>query len=141
MILIFFVGIRVTPRSLGRARLGGIVARLLSEPSLNLVGARMLEPSPQMQKEYVDILKETALEDNYVDNYESAVIHFVENNLSREKCISKGHNNRTMWLLFSGENTVKDLNRLIGNNVPGPEDAGRTIRSTFGDLFLKEGSA
>jgi nucleoside diphosphate kinase len=130
----------ITPRSIAKARVGGIIARLLSTPGLTLVGARMYAPSVEFQKEYVKILEDAGKEDGYVDKYEQALVDFVANNLTEEQCLSEGIHNRCLLLLFKGKNTLQTLINVIGVNLPKPSEYGKTIRGTYGEYSESNGT-
>ena len=46
----------ITPYSLHKSRTGGILARLISRTSLEMVGARMFAPSPELVHEYSNVI-------------------------------------------------------------------------------------
>eukprot|EP01102_Stenamoeba_stenopodia_P017340 TRINITY_DN6196_c0_g1_i4.p1 TRINITY_DN6196_c0_g1~~TRINITY_DN6196_c0_g1_i4.p1 ORF type:complete len:452 (+),score=80.84 TRINITY_DN6196_c0_g1_i4:152-1507(+) len=126
----------ITPKSLAKSHTGGIVARLLSTPGLELVGARMLKPSDSFRTEFVSIMQEAAYEDQIIEPYEEALIRYVEKGLSDTDCNEEGIENKLMMLLFAGPKARTTLIQVIGDNVPPPAEYGRTIRGTYGDYSL-----
>jgi len=123
----------LTPKSLAKARVGGILARLLSTPGLNFVGARMISPSHDLLLEWGSIIRECAQEDNYIDDFEEAHTNYVEIDLRADVCASKGIPHQIMLLLFSGHDTRKKLDEVVGENLPPPSKYGLTIRGAYGD--------
>ncbi|MBM4032702.1 MAG: nucleoside-diphosphate kinase [Planctomycetes bacterium] len=117
----------ITPYSLLKSRTGGIISRLLSA-NLEVEAARMMAPSDEFVDRYKDLLarqdiqspvKETLLD--YCDAY------LRPNN-------RLGISNRTMLLLFRGENAAQALNNIVGPISRAPR--GDTIRGTHGDYVL-----
>src|SRR4051812_32442628 len=46
----------ITPYSLHKSRTGGILARLITRTGLELVGARMFAPSPELVSRYSEVI-------------------------------------------------------------------------------------
>ena len=46
----------ITPYSLHKSRTGGILARLITRTGLDLAGARMFAPSPELVREYSNMI-------------------------------------------------------------------------------------
>ena len=46
----------VTPYTLSKSRTGGILARLITRTGLELVGARMFAPSPELARRYAEVI-------------------------------------------------------------------------------------
>jgi nucleoside diphosphate kinase len=128
----------VTPESLAKARVGGIIARLFATPGLEVVGSRMYAPSQGLQKELVQVLERAGAEDGNVDNYEQALIDFVAGSLGREQCAAKGIHHAMLLLLFKGTGARRTLERVVGENLPPAAEWGRTIRGTYGDYALAQ---
>ena len=49
----------ITPYTLHKSRTGGILARLITRTGLELVGARMFAPSPELVQEYSKVIVST----------------------------------------------------------------------------------
>jgi hypothetical protein len=64
------------------------------------------------------------------DRYEQALVDFVSKRLSKASCEARGINNRTLFLLFKGQDTMRRLREVIGDNLPPPDEYGKTIRGT-----------
>jgi len=117
----------ITPYSLLKSRTGGIIGRLLFLTDLEFVGARMYQPSDELVDRYIETIRaqniEKAVEDlfvNYVNDF------FRRNN-------RLGISNRTLLLLFKGENAVVKLRRVVGSVSRQVE--GDTVRGTYGDYL------
>ncbi len=117
----------INPYTLRKSRTGGVISRLLSRVSLELVGARMFAPSREMVREYCRsmIPKKKGAE----GKIELAFRNYVKNNYYSDP--KTGSRNRVMFLLFKGENAVRELRRVVGHTTR--ETRGETIRDTYGD--------
>jgi len=109
---------------------------MLATPGIRLLGARMLFPSAELRRHFVNILKEASNEDNVIDPYEDALIHYVDQSLTEETNRLQALPNRLMFLLLSGPDIFEKLNALIGENLPPPNRFGMTIRGTYGDYSI-----
>jgi len=125
--------ILITPYSILKSRTGGIIGRLLSASDLEFVGARMLSPSDGFVDEYLDSIRESPIE----QDVKAAMVEYVDKNMRRSNRL--GVTNRTLLMLFRGENAVAKL----GKNVVGSPIQARTsadnVRSTFGDYVVADG--
>ncbi len=118
----------ITPYSLLKSRTGGIISRLLSLSDLELVGARMYTPSDEFVDEYCKSIETQSI--NPI--WKKALIKYVNDKLRKNNKL--GISNRTMFLLFEGEDAVN----ILHNNVIGPISEhlkGDTIRGTYGDCI------
>ncbi|RME93791.1 MAG: nucleoside-diphosphate kinase [Verrucomicrobia bacterium] len=122
----------LTPHSLLRSRTGGIITRLIARTGLDLVGARMFAPSPELVKEYA----ETVISKN--DPQEPRVQELLRDYVLQQFAPdSTGRRKRVMMLLFHGEDAVRKVRDVVGFFVPG-KYSGQSIRDTYGDLVLDE---
>ncbi len=122
----------ITPYSLLKSKTGGIISRLLSLSDLELVGARMYTPSD----EFVDKYCETIEEQDIKPLWKKALIEYVNDKLRKNNRF--GISNRTMFLLFEGEDAIN----ILHNNVIGSISEhlkGDTIRGTYGDCIMING--
>jgi len=126
----------ITPRSLIKGQEGGIIARLLVQPDLRLVGTRMFSPSEAFVDEYIKIHEKTFRPVAF-----KPFVQFIEDNLRPSVAGPKGLPNHVLFMLFSGRNARSTLNRTIGNYLPDPRVGmvGRTIRGAYGD-FIRDDS-
>ena len=104
-------------------------ARLLSVPGLELVGARMLQPSDAFVDEYVDTMKKNASE----TEFKHTMMDFVDTELRYDGSTDRGYPNWMMMLLFKGENARSKLSVQVGAHSPHSAALGTTIRGAFGD--------
>lgn len=123
----------IPPYSLLKSRTGGIIGRLLSLARSELIGVRMYAPSDEFVDAYIRVLEESS-QDNRI---RKAFVDYVDQNLRPENIL--GVLNRTMLLLFRGENAIRDVSDVVGNITSEPQ--GNTIRGTYGDfLFHPDGT-
>jgi len=118
----------ITPYSLHKSRTGGIIGRLFLFSNLEFVGARMYAPSHAFVDEYSETIEKTQMD----EPTRRALKRYINENLRPGGRL--GFSNRTMLLLFRGENAVKHLR----DNVIGPlahTSMGDTIRGTYGDFI------
>jgi hypothetical protein len=109
---------------------GGILARLLATPGLQLIGSRMYQPSEAFVDEYIQVHKETFQPKPFVP-----FLEFLDTNLRHDAAMRRGMPNHLMFLLFSGKNARSKLTEVIGDHLPDPRVGmiGRTIRGAYGD--------
>ena len=123
----------ITPYSLHKSRTGGILSRLLSRTGLELAGARMFAPSPELVQKYSEAT--ISANDPQDRRIQELIYQYILQNLSPDP--KTGHRRRVMMLLFRGEDAVRKTRSVIGNI--GPERrGGETIRDTYGDLIIDD---
>src|SRR5213594_3590864 len=123
----------ITPYSLHKSRTGGILARLISRTSLEMVGARMFAPSPDLVQEYSRaIVSDNDPQDRRI---QELIRDYILQNLSPDPKTKRRR--RVMVLLFQGEDAVRKVRSVVGNISP-ERRGGETIRDTYGDLILDE---
>ncbi|MBE3133883.1 MAG: nucleoside-diphosphate kinase, partial [Acidobacteria bacterium] len=117
----------ITPYSLHKSRTGGIIGRLVSLSSLDLVGIHMFAPSDAWVDQYLQILRKSDLG----NPVREAFIRYVDENLRRRNPL--GLSNRCLVLLFRGENALAHLmDDVVGH--ASPKVTGHTVRGTYGDF-------
>jgi nucleoside diphosphate kinase len=126
----------INPYTIYKSRTGGVLARLLTRTSLDLVGAQMFAPSQALIDEYSqNIVTEADPQDRHV---QELIRDYVKENLAPDP--STGLRERVMILLFRGENAVRRIRETVGTfktNFLG----GESIRDTYGDIvFNRDGS-
>ncbi|MDR2767845.1 MAG: nucleoside-diphosphate kinase [Treponema sp.] len=118
--------VMVTPYTIAKSRTGGVIARLLSQLDLELVGAQMVAPSASFVKAYADLLREQKA---------PLLSDYVEQNL-----FSFGRSHRTLLLLFKGRDPCAKLSDIVGaiyaENRSIESLTGETIRDTYADLIV-----
>lgn len=117
----------VTPYSIRKARTGGILSRLISRTSLDLVAARMFAPSAELVREYAETL--VTSETDSQRKVQEKLKEYVITNFSP----SGSGRPRVLMLLFKGENAVSKIRAAVGH-ILHESATGDTIRDTFGDF-------
>ena len=124
----------ITPYTLYKSRTGGILARLITRTGLELAGARMFAPSPELVQKYSEaILSANDPQDRRI---QELIRDYILKNLAPDP--KTGRRRRVMMLLFKGEDAVRKVRSVIGN-ISAERRGGETIRDTYGDLVLDEG--
>jgi nucleoside diphosphate kinase len=117
----------ITPYSLLKSRTGGIIGRLLSLTNLDFVGARMYAPTDR----FVDKYMATIEEQEASPRIKKALLGYVNSYFRPDNRFRIS--NRTVLLLFRGEDAVRSLR----DDVIGPISdhlKGDTVRGTYGDF-------
>jgi len=119
----------INPYTIYKSRTGGVLARLLTRTSLDLVGAQMFAPSQALIDEYAkNIVTEADPQDRQI---QELIRDYVKENLAPDPVT--GIRERVMVLLFRGENAVRRIRETVGTfktNCLG----GESIRDTYGDI-------
>jgi nucleoside diphosphate kinase len=126
----------INPYTIYKSRTGGVLARLLTRTSLDLVGAQMFAPSQALIDEYSQsIVTEADPQDRHI---QERIRDYVRENLAPDP--TTGLRERVMMLLFRGENAVRRIRETVGTfkaNFLG----GESIRDTYGDIvYNRDGS-
>ena len=126
----------INPYTIYKSRTGGVLARLLTRTSLDLVGAQMFAPSQALIDEYsANIVTDGDPEHHKI---QELIRDYVKENLAPDPVT--GVRERAMMLLFRGENAVRRIRETVGTfkeNFLG----GLSIRDTYGDIvFNRDGS-
>ncbi len=121
--------ILITPYSLLKSRTGGIIARLMSRTDLEFIGAQMLAFTPEMTERYAQNLE--AMDAKVTGKM---LADYVRENFSPRE---DGSKERTLMLLFRGEDACRKLTEITGRLSPYSQhtlSAGETLRDTYADL-------
>src|ERR1700677_1560391 len=126
----------INPYTIYKSRTGGVLARLFTRTSLDLVAAQMFAPSQALIDEYArNIVTEG---DPQARKIQERIRDYVKENLAPDPVT--GVRERVMMLLFRGENAVRRIRETVGTfkaNCLG----GESIRDTYGDIvFNRDGS-
>src|SRR3984885_7002491 len=119
----------INPYTIYKSRTGGVLARLLTRTSLDLVGAQMFAPSQALIDEYAqNIVTEADGQDRKI---QEQIRDYVKENLAPDPVT--GMRERVMMLLFRGESAVRRTRETVG---PFKENflGGESIRDTYGDI-------
>ena len=126
----------INPYTIYKSRTGGVLARLLTRTSLDLVGAQMFAPSQALVDEYAQNIVTDA--DPQSRKIQELIRDYVKENLAPDP--QTGQRERAMMLLFRGENAVRRIRECVGTfheNLIG----GESIRDTYGDIvYNRDGS-
>jgi nucleoside diphosphate kinase len=119
----------INPYTIYKSRTGGVLARLLTRTSLDLVGAQMFAPSQALIDEYSQNIVTKA--DPQERHIQEMIRDYVKENLAPDP--STGQRERVMMLLFRGENAVRRIREAVGTFK---QDflGGESIRDTYGDI-------
>lgn len=123
----------ITPYSLLKSRTGGIISRLIARTGLELAGARMFAPGPELLKEYTDAI--ISSDDPQDRSIQELIRDYILKNLSPDA--KTGMRRRAMMLLFRGEDAVRKTRSVVGHITPG-RSGGETIRDTYGDFISED---
>ena len=123
----------VTPYTIAKSRTGGVLARLLSQTDLELVGAQIFTPNETFVKEYADSLRVRVPQDEL-----KLIADYVEKNLTP----TGNRPHRSLLLLFRGENPCQKLLAICGGihtgNFEVDSNSAETIRETYADLIYSK---
>lgn len=119
----------INPYTIIKSRTGGVIGRLLSRSSAELVSARMFTPSQELVDEYIEAL-ECAETDEHPEVKRLIKEYLIENYAPDRKT---GQRKRMMFLLFKGENAIRRLRNEVVGHITRETPAGETIRDTYGD--------
>lgn len=120
----------ITPYSLLKSRTGGIIARLMSRTDLEFIGAQVLAFTPEVTEQYARSLE--AMED--AKETGKMLADYVRENFPPRE---DGRKERTLMLLFRGEDACRKLTEITGRlspHSPKSISAGETLRDTYADV-------
>src|SRR5215472_845914 len=123
----------ITPYSLHKSRTGGILSRLITRTGLDLVGARMFAPSPELVKRYSE--ETISANDPQDRRIQELIYNYILQNFTPDT--KTGRRRRAMVLLFQGDDAVRKTRSVVGN-ISTERRGGETIRDTYGDLITDE---
>src|SRR5216684_521325 len=123
----------ITPYTLYKSRTGGIIARLITRTGLELAGARMFAPSPELVQKYSEVI--VSADDPQDRRIQELIRDYILKNLAPDPKTQRRR--RVMVLLFEGDDAVRKVRSVVGN-ISTDRRGGETIRDTYGDLILDE---
>jgi nucleoside diphosphate kinase len=123
----------ITPYTLHKSRTGGIISRLITRTGLDLAGARMFAPSPELVKKYSEAI--VSANDPQDRRIQELIYDYILKNLMPDP--KTGRRRRLMMLLLKGEDAVRKTRSVTGN-ISAERRGGETIRDTYGDLVIDE---
>src|SRR4029453_12722871 len=95
----------ITPYTLSKSRTGGILARLITRTGLELVGARMFSPGPELVKQYSENI--VSANDPQDRRIQELIRDYILQNLGPDP--KTGRHRRVMMLLFQGDDAVRKV--------------------------------
>ncbi len=110
----------ITPHAVRKGRTGGILARLLSQSGLELVGGRFFNPSEKLSEGLAATFSEQEL-----------TAHYLQNDLTQSE-------HRALVLLLQGPDAISKVSAIAGDDER-MDGRGQTLRDTYGDHFIIEG--
>jgi len=127
--------ILITPYTILKSRTGGVLARLLATPDIELVAAQMIAPTQDLTNEYAEGLKET------VGKRNSEAAQWFYDYIIRAFSPTDGRRHRVLMLIFRGENVTKKLFSIAGDITTSTNSSselitGEKIRDTYADLVI-----
>jgi len=110
-----------------------MLARLITRTGLDLVGARLFAPSPELVREYANVIVSSA--DPQDRKIQELIRDYTLRNFGPDPRTQKRR--RVMMFLFRGEEAVRKIRSVVGT-FSAERRSGETIRDTFGDLIFDE---
>lgn len=123
----------VTPYSLYKSRTGGILSRLISRTSLDLVAMRMFAPGLELVKQYAETI--VSAHDPQDRKIQELLRQYVLDNLSPN--YKTDRHRRVLMMVFRGDEAVRKVRSVVGN-LSLERRGGETIRDTYGDLIMDD---
>jgi nucleoside diphosphate kinase len=121
----------VTPYTVAKSRTGGIIARLLSQVDLELVGAQMIAPDEQLVRDYAANLRA---------QNDTGKVTFLADYTERNFAPAGSRKRPALVLLFRGENPCEKLTAICGHLHEEHQEVdaitAETIRDTYADLIV-----
>lgn len=119
----------INPHTIYKSRTGGVIARLLTRSTLDLVGGMMFAPCQELANEFADTI--ARIPDAHDRQIQLLLSEYVRENYAPDPVT--GQKKRLMVLLFKGENAVERLRDAVGK-ITKQSISGETVRDTYGDL-------
>jgi nucleoside diphosphate kinase len=135
--------VMVTPYTVAKSRTGGVIARLLSQLDLELVGAQIIAPDEDFVREYASLIRNQEDQGNKYSSGDQEKrrrgIELLAGYVEQHMAPSGGRRHRSLLLLFRGEDPCTKLSDICGALYPENRSiesiSGETIRDTYADLI------
>jgi nucleoside diphosphate kinase len=121
--------VAINPYTIRKSRTGGIMGRLLSRSTLELVAARMYAPSSGLVADYLDTIPVS--KKGPARQVRTLIKNYIRQNYAPDE---RGHRRRVMFLLFKGPNACHELTDVVGH-ITRSSLSGECIRDTYGDCI------
>lgn len=130
--------VAINPYTLRKSRTGGILNRLLTRTSLDLVDARLFAPSMQLVRDYsLRLQKKINLRaSSHKDQVRRLICEYVRKHYSPDSATGRRH--RVLMLLLKGDNAVAKVRDCVGD-ISHRSVTGESIRDTYGDYVHEDG--
>lgn len=122
----------INPYTIVKSRTGGVIGRLLSRSSTELVAARMFAPSQGLINEYIETLEQAQTDEH--PEVQRLIKDYLLENYAPDK--RTGQRRRVMFLLFKGGDAIRRLRNEVVGHITRETIAGETIRDTYGDYII-----
>ncbi|MCG3150594.1 MAG: Nucleoside diphosphate kinase [Verrucomicrobiae bacterium] len=122
----------INPYTIFKSRTGGVIVRLFTRTSLELVAARMFAPSRELVEQYAEIV--VSPKDPQDRKIQELLRQYILDQYSPDP--KTGQRRRAMMLVFRGEDAVKKVRQAVGNIQQDKGPAGESIRDTYGDFIV-----
>ncbi|MEI6083450.1 MAG: nucleoside-diphosphate kinase [Verrucomicrobiota bacterium] len=122
----------INPYTIFKSRTGGVISRLFTRTSLELVAARMFTPSRELVEQYAEIV--ISPKDPQDRMIQDQIRQYILDHYSPDP--KTGQRRRVMMLVFRGEDAVKKVRQTVGNITQEKGPAGESIRDTYGDYIV-----
>ncbi len=122
----------INPYTLAKSRTGGVLARYIGRTQMDLVAARMFQPSVELVDAYARVLLK---DDGQSPQIRELLADYVRR--AYAPAADTGRPRRVMFLLFEGEEACQRIWEVTGGFSPNAT-TGLTIRDTYGDYVLDE---
>ena len=122
----------INPYTIYKSRTGGVITRLFTRTSLDLVAATMFAPSKELVEEYARVV--ISAKDPQDRKIQELIRQYILDNYSPDP--KTGQHRRAMMLVFRGEDAVKKVRQCVGNFDTTKGVTGESIRDTYGDFVL-----
>ena len=128
----------VTPYTVAKSRTGGVLSRLLSRISLELVGAQMVAFDEELTESFASIIESRSIE-ACCGATRDILGSYIRQNMGPS---SDGSRHRSLFLIFRGDDPTKELSTVCGAFQKDAEDvetvSGESIRDTYADLIYTD---
>jgi nucleoside diphosphate kinase len=130
----------VTPYTVAKSRTGGVLSRLLSRISLELVGAQMVTFDEETTEAFAQIIERRSVA-ACCGASRDILGSYIRQNMGPSE---DGLLHRSLFLVFRGDNPTKELSNVCGAFQKDAYDvetvSGESIRDTYADLIYADES-
>lgn len=121
----------LNPYTIEKSRTGGVLARLLSLTSSELVAARMFSPSRELVDEYCRLINPGGSSGD--KNVREQIRRYLQKNWIARPGVRDQP--RVLMLLFKGEGAIDRIRHYVVGPITRGSVSGETVRDTYGDYI------